>query len=298
MDYIKEYMEYLDEVKHVSDNTKACVKRDLEALRAYLSDSFPGEDGADNIVRATPTVLNGYLMALEQGTLSKATVARRISTVRGFYRFLLEKHYIDTLPIQHLKTGKITAGKPQVLTEEEVDRLLAAPAGSGAKALRDKAMLELLYATGIKATELVCLKVSDVNLAMCFLTCGGSAKERLVPFGQSAARALEAYINKGRTELLKGGDTEVLFISTHGKAMSRQGFWKLVKKYGKQAGIEKDITCDCIRHSFAVHLIENGADIKSVQEMLGHTSVSTTMFYAGNSAKRVREEYLKAHPRK
>ncbi len=298
MDYIKEYIEYLDKVKHASANTKVCVKRDLEALKLYLSDSFPKEGDAGNIIKATPTVLNGYLMVLEQGNFSKATVARRISSVRGFYRFLLEKHYIDTLPIQHLKTGKVTAGKPQVLTEEEMDRLLSVPAGSDAKSLRDKAMLELLYATGIKATELVCLKMSDVNLTMCFLTCGGSAKERLVPFGQSAARALEAYINKGRGGLLKGSDTKALFISTHGKAMSRQGFWKLVKKYGKLAGIEKDVTCDSIRHSFAVHLIENGADIKSVQEMLGHASVSATMFYAGNSAKRVREEYLKAHPRK
>lgn len=293
MDYIEKYIEYLTSVKHISANTVICIRRDLKGLLSYISDL-----GYENLSKITPTVIKSYSNELTACGLSKATVARNVSSIRGFYRFLFEKHYIDEMPIFQLKTGTVKTKMPKVLSEQEIEMLLNAPAGNSPMAVRDRAMLELLYATGIKAAEIVNLKISDVNLDMGFLTCSESSKQRLVPFGNSASHALSEYIGNAREKFIRNGSTDILFLSTHGEAMSRQGFWKLVKKYGKQAGIEKDINCNTIRHSFAKHLIENGADIKSVQEMLGHSSISTTMVYMGDSQKRVREEYIKAHPRK
>ena len=186
---------------------------------------------------------------------------------------------------------------PTVLTTEEVTRLLEQPGGTSPKELRDKAMLELLYATGIRVSELISLRVLDVNLRMEYLTCSDGHKERIIPFGMIARKALEAYLAEGRPKLISDEKEDRLFTNCSGQPMSRQGFWKLMKGYGKKAGIEAEITPHMLRHSFAAHMVGNGADLKSVQEMLGHSDISTTQIYAQAKDLQMREVYLKAHPR-
>ena len=183
------------------------------------------------------------------------------------------------------------------MSPEEAVRLLEQPSGNSAKELRDKAMLELLYATGIRVTELITLKLSDVNVGMSFILCRDANKERVIPFGNAARQALIKYIEEARDGMLEDKRTEILFVNCSGLPMSRQGFWKLIKFYAKKAGITADITPHTLRHSFAAHLVENGADLRSVQEMLGHSDISTTQIYANINHKRIREVYAKAHPR-
>lgn len=290
---LENYISYLANKKSLSDNTRISVKRDIQKLIKYCS-----ENGIEDETKVTSAHLYNYHKALENEGLSTATIARLLSSVRGFYKYLLEMHLITELPTKNLKAERVVLTPPTVLTVEEIDRLIKAASGSGKKYIRDHAMLELLYATGIKVSELVNLKITDVNLSLGYITCRDNVKERLVPFGKSAAKALREYLEKVRPVMLKGQECDDLFLSNQGSSMSRQGFWKLIKKYGEIAGIEKEITPHTIRHSFASHLIENGADVKAVQEMLGHSDLAiTAKIYANNSNKKMREEYLKAHPR-
>ncbi|MGN0480714.1 MAG: site-specific tyrosine recombinase [Lachnospiraceae bacterium] len=287
------YIEYLSDKKGLSKNTTISVRRDITRLIEYCKCI-----GVSDETKVTSANLNSYHLSLEKEGLSTATIARLISSVRGFYKYLLETHVIDEVPTGNLKAERVVINTPTVLTVEEIDRLIGAVQGKSNKSVRDRAMLEILYATGIKVSELVSLKITDVNLSLGYLTCRDNVKERLVPFGKTAAKALKEYIDKVRPEMLKNRKCDDLFLSNQGKAMSRQAFWKLIKKYAALAGIEKEITPHTIRHSFASHLIENGADIRSVQEMLGHSDMAvTTKIYAGSANKKIREEYLKAHPR-
>ena len=209
----------------------------------------------------------------------------------------LQKKELEKDISEPLKAPKIDKKVPEILSTEEVVSLLEQPRGGMPKELRDKAMLELLYATGIRVTELISLKVEDINLQMGFIVCKDAHKERVIPFGAEAKRALLSYLNKSRDAMILNKEEDILFVNCSGQAMSRQGFWKLIKYYAKKAGIDADITPHTIRHSFAAHLVENGADLRSVQEMLGHSDISTTQIYANMNHNKIREVYAKAHPR-
>ena len=201
-------------------------------------------------------------------------------------------------PTDGLKPPKVEKKTPETLTVEEVNLLLDQPSGDSPKEIRDKAMLELLYATGIRVSELIGLKISDVNLSTSSITCKHGSSERSIPFSNTAKAAITKYLKDTRSAMVDDNAGDILFTNCSGQPMSRQGFWKLIKYYGNKAGIEKDITPHTLRHSFAAHLVENGADLKSVQEMIGHSDISTTQIYADLSNSKIREVYAKAHPRK
>ena len=245
----------------------------------------------------TATSLTSYVIYLEKEGRKPATISRSIASMKAFYHYMEKERRLAVDPSERLKAPRIEKKMPTVLTTEEVTRLLEQPGGTSPKELRDKAMLELLYATGIRVSELISLRVSDVNLRMEYLTCSDGHKERIIPFGMIARKALEAYLAEGRPKLISDEKEDRLFTNCSGQPMSRQGFWKLMKGYGKKAGIEAEITPHMLRHSFAAHMVGNGADLKSVQEMLGHSDISTTQIYAQAKDLQMREVYLKAHPR-
>ena len=217
--------------------------------------------------------------------------------MKAFFHFLEKERRIESDPAWRLKAPKIEKTMPRILTTEEVTLLLEQPSGNTPKELRDKAMLELLYATGIRVSELISLKVSDLNLQMEYVICTDIHKERIIPFGNVAREALTRYMQDGRDHLISQADCPWLFTNCTGGAMSRQGFWKILKHYQETAHIEKDITPHTLRHSFAVHLLENGADLRSIQEMLGHADISSTQIYAQLVKQKLKDVYIKAHPR-
>lgn len=289
---IEEFVGYLDNVKRASKNTIASYKRDLVKLNNYLTDS-----GIDNLKEVTSTDLNSYILIIEKQGMSTATVSRNIASVKAFFLYLLKQGVISEDPSETLKPPKIEKKAPVILTIEEINLLLEQPNGSAPKEIRDKAMLELLYATGIRVSELISLRVKDVNLSMNFLQCRDGNKERVIPFTNETKTALEHYLYNARDIMCKV-EQEYLFTNCQGAPMTRQGFWKIIKYYSAKAGIKKDITPHTIRHSFAMHLVNNGADLKSVQEMLGHSDISTTQIYVKtNMNTKIKEVYDKAHPR-
>ena len=289
---IDEFIDYLYREKHIAENTDVSYRRDLAKLQEYLKGIGITEAG-----QVEPKDLVRYIAYLEARNFKAATISRNIASIRAFFQYLYQTGKVEKDASESIQAPKIQKHLPEVMTVEEISRLLEQPSGTGAKELRDKAMLELLYATGIRVTELIGLEVSDVDFQTCTLSCGGEHRERRIPFGVNAQKALLAYLEKGRQELLKEGDSRILFLNCSGQPMSRQGFWKLLKGYGRQAGIEKEITPHTLRHSFAAHLVENGADLKIVQEMLGHSDISTTQVYMHLGGNRMREVYAKAHPR-
>lgn len=289
---INEFVDYLTNVKRASKNTIASYKRDLVKLNNFLTDS-----GYGDWKQITSTNLNSYVLMLEKQGLSSATVSRNIASIKAFFLYLLKQDVISEDPSDTLKSPKIEKKAPVILTVEEVNLLLEQPNGNAPKDIRDKAMLELLYATGIRVSELIGLKVTDVNLSMSFLQCHDGNKERAIPFTNETKEALENYLYKARDAMCKG-EQDYLFTNCQGAPMTRQGFWKIIKYYSAKAGIKKDITPHTIRHSFAMHLVNNGADLKSVQEMLGHSDISTTQIYIkANTNTKLKEVYEKAHPR-
>ena len=289
---IDEFVDYLTNVKRASKNTIASYKRDLVKLNNYLTDS-----GCQDIVHITSTNLNSYVLMVEKQGMSTATVSRNIASIKAFFLYLLKQGVISEDPSETLKPPKIEKKAPVILTIEEVNLLLEQPNGTAPKDIRDKAMLELLYATGIRVSELINLKVKDLNLSMNFLQCHDDNKERVIPFTNETKEALEEYLKNARDAMCKE-EQEYLFTNCQGSPMTRQGFWKIIKYYSAKAGIKKDITPHTIRHSFAMHLVNNGADLKSVQEMLGHSDISTTQIYAkANANTKLKEVYEKTHPR-
>ncbi len=252
--------------------------------------------GITDITKVTGTTLNSYMLFLEKSGSAPASITRNIASIKTFYNYLFQKRIIDENPTLTLKTPKVDKKLPDILTVTETDKLLNQPDLKSAKGLRDKAMLELLYATGIRVSELISLNLNDVNLKLGYIVCNTGSKERIVPFGKNAKHSLSSYLKSSRNELLKGNDSSYLFTNCSGKAMSRQGFWKLIKHYGEMAGIDTEITPHILRHSFAVHMVENGADLHAVQKMLGHSDISSTQLYT-NMSTRLREVYAQAHPR-
>ncbi len=288
---IQKFIQYLHEEKHTSINTEVSYQRDLLKLEGYIR-----EQSISALTRVNTTNLNSYMLYLEKNGSAPSSISRNIASIKAFYSYLWRNGVIEKDPAENLKAPKLEKKFPDILTVEEVDLLLKQPGGKNAKELRDKAMLELLYATGIRVSELIGLKLSDVNFQLGYIHCVIHEKERIIPYGRQAKEALEAYVMKARMQLLKGAESEMLFVNCSGKPMSRQGFWKLIKLYGSKAGIQKEITPHTLRHSFAAHLVENGAELRAVQEMLGHSDISTTQMYM-NMNTRLREVYTKAHPR-
>lgn len=287
------FIDYLKEKKHASASTVSSYQRDLRRLEEYLL-----EHGSTNIGHITATNLNSYVLYLEKEGLSAATVSRSIASMKAFFHYAYYQRKIDVDPTETIRTPHIEKKLPEILSMEETVCLIEQPCGDSPKELRDRAMLELLYATGIRVSELISLQFSDVNLTLNYIVCRDNGKERVIPFGDCAKRALEHYLKDARKIMLKGQMSESLFVNCSGNAMSRQGFWKLIKQYAAKAGIKSEITPHTLRHSFAAHLVQNGADLKSVQEMMGHSDIATTQIYRNLSEDRVRSVYRESHPRK
>lgn len=288
--YIDRYVEYLKNVKKSSENTIASYRRDLMKFVVYFHDK-----NLDSLEDITETYITSYVLDMERNGMSMATVSRNIASIKSFYAFLLRERIVTDDPAENIKPPKIVKKAPEILTISEVNKLLSQPTNKTPKEIRDKAMLELLYATGIRVTELVTLKLTDVNMKLGFIECHDGDKVRTVPVAEVAQRALSRYITEVRDDMSGGSD--YLFFNCKGAPMSRQGFWKIIKYYAAKAGIDKDITPHMIRHSFASHMLNNGADIRSVQEMLGHVDIATTQIYLTNKQSKLKEEYAKAYPR-
>ena len=286
---IKSFVSYLRDVKKTSRNTEISYQRDLMQLKSFLEDK-----GITEVEKVTKTSLNSYILFLEKEGKATTTISRELASMKAFFNFMFKEGRIRKDPAELLKAPKIEKKAPVILSVNEVNALLDQPGMTTSKEIRDKAMLELLYATGIRVSELIGLELSDLNMQVGYITCRDGQKERMVPFGKPAKQALSVYLEKGRHELLKGKESQWLFTNCSGKAMSRQGFWKIIKYYGEKAGI----TPHTLRHSFAAHLIRGGADIHAVQAMLGHSDSTTTHMYAAYSGNTVGETYRAALPRK
>ena len=289
---IQAFISYLHNIKKTSANTEASYRRDLNKLCAYFK-----EQGIEEVSEITATSLNSYVLGLEKQKFAPATVSRNIASIKAFFHYLYREKLVEEDVAESLKAPRIEKKMPGILTMEEVVRLLEQPSGDNPKEIRDKAMMELLYATGIRVTELITLKITDVNMHLGYIICHDRTKERVIPFGSKAKEALQAYFRFSRDHMLSDPEEQVLFVNCSGKPMSRQGFWKLVKYYAQKAGIVSEITPHTLRHSFAAHLVKNGADLRSVQEMLGHSDISTTQIYANVNHSHIREVYAKTHPR-
>lgn len=289
---VEGFIQYIHDVKKASVNTELSYKRDLGKVCDYLT-----AHGVTSFADVREAHLEGYMSYLEENHFSAATISRNVASVKALYHYMLREGIVTEDVSAVLRSPKIEKKLPEIMSPQEVVRLLEQPSGDSLKEIRDKAMLELLYATGIRVTELISLKITDVNIGMNFIMCRDGNKERVVPFGNMAKQAMVRYIDQARDAMMEGELSDVLFVNCSGQPMSRQGFWKLIKHYAKKAGIEADITPHTLRHSFAAHLVENGADLRSVQEMLGHSDISTTQIYANLNHKRLREVYAKTHPR-
>lgn len=287
---IDNYIDYLTTVKKSSQNTVQSYRRDLVKM-----DKFFESNGITNPEDVSQTIVRSYVLYMEGEKMSSATVSRSIASIRSFFIYLHDQGKIGDNPTEGIKPPKVEKKIPETLTIEEVNLLLDQPSGDTPKEIRDKAMLELLYATGLRVTELISLKVSDLNLSLSYIECHDRTKSRIIPIENAAKYALNRYMTEVRPSMC--ADSEYLFTNVKGDEMSRQGFWKLIKSYAKKAGINKDITPHMIRHSFASHMVSNGADLASLQEMLGHSDISTTQIYLKGKSSKLKEVYDKAHPR-
>ena len=289
--YLATYESYLETEKHASANTVASYMRDLRQFASYA------DERQLNVQDISQSNVSTYLDYLSGQGKSAATVSRSLASLKGFFTYLVREAVIDRNPALNIATAKAEKKLPQVLTGKEVERLLAQPKCSDMKGYRDKAMLELLYATGIRVTELISLNLSDVNLAGSFIRCESKGKERIIPLYPAAVDALAVYIQNIRPKMIADIDETALFVNVSGDRMSRQGFWKIVKSYQEKAHIDKDITPHTLRHSFATHLLENGADLHSIQEMMGHRDISSTQVYAQLVKQHLKSVYNKSHPK-
>jgi integrase/recombinase XerD len=279
-------------MKKTSYNTETSYQRDLLKLKSFLEDR-----GITHVEDIDAPALQDYVSHLYDCNLAMSTISRNIAAIKGWYLYLVKEGIVEEDCSAALKAPKIEKKMPEILSMDEVVRLLEQPRGKTPKEIRDRAMLELLYATGIRVTELITLKLSQLNMQMNYIVCRDDNKERIIPFGIKARDALLQYLEHSRNVMISDKDSDILFVNCSGQAMSRQGFWKLIKHYADKAEISTDITPHTLRHSFAAHLVENGADLRSVQEMLGHSDIATTQIYATLNQNRLREVYAKAHPR-
>lgn len=292
LDLISAYENYLTKVKKASANTVASYLRDIRQFADWLRVSEE-----NTVVDATQSNISGFLSHLEQEGRSGSTVSRCLASLKNFYAYLVSNGFVEKTPVTDIRIDRGEKKLPQVLTGREIELLLAQPVCVDAKGFRDKAMLEVLYATGIRVSELIELNVDDVNLDLGIIKCTGSKKVRTIPLYPGALRALTAYLREVRSVLITSNDEKALFVNISGARMSRQGFWKILKHYQATAHIEKDITPHTLRHSFAVHLLENGADLGSVQELMGHSDISSTQMYTHMINQKLKAVYEKCHPK-
>ena len=290
--YVKEYTSFMTDIRHKSLNTVESYKRDVTQYISYLDGT-----GVTDISSTTKTTVLSYLLYLQKEGRASSTVSRTLASLRSYYLFMMQNGVVKSNPTSNLEAPHVEKKIPKILSGEEVELLLEQPKNCDNKGIRDKAMLELLYATGIRVSELINLDVSDVNVPMSFVRCKGGKKERIIPMGHQAKDALENYINNVRKYMVKDENETALFVNCSGARLSRQGFWKLIKYYQHIAGIETDITPHTLRHSFAAHLLENGADLHSIQEMMGHADISSTQVYSRMMNSKIKDVYAKVHPR-
>lgn len=291
---LKNFLHHLAAERGLAKNTLDSYRIDINQYFTYLK-----QQGIGQVQQTSQNHILGHLMQLQNTGRAPATISRRLAAIKTLYRYMVNEGLIKSDPAANLESPRLGQRLPLVLTCQEVEALLNQPQPNTPTGMRDKAMLELLYATGIRVSELVMLDLDDVNLEVAFVRCNGrGSKERIVPLGSLAVAAVREYIEVGRVRLTKGKrDEKSLFVNQHGRRLTRQGFWKIVKKYARKGKIGKPITPHTLRHSFAIHLLENGADLRSVQEMLGHADITTTQIYTHLTKSRIKEVYSQSHPR-
>lgn len=288
---IKLFLEFLQNEKKLSDNTLQSYKRDILQYQNYL------EENGINYAKVSKEDVKAYLTYLKQIGKKPSTISRNLASIRSFYQFSIRNKKIKNDPTEDVQSPKIEKRVPSVLTAQEVELLLEQPKDVDLKGTRDKAMLEFAYATGMRVTEIINLNIEDVNLAEEYVICRVGSKQRNIPLGSLSLKALKEYIEEARPILIKSEKEKALFVNVNGQRLTRQGFWKIVKYYKEQAHITKDITPHVLRHSFATHLLQNGADLKAIQTMLGHSDISSTQVYMQFQDPGLKDIYQKAHPR-
>ncbi len=288
---IKLFLEFLENDKKLSSNTLQSYKRDITQYQEYI------DKNGLNYLKIDNEDIDKYFESLKALNKKTSTISRNLATIRSFYQFLLRTKKIKKDPTIGVQSPKVEKKVPSILTSKEVELLLEQPKNIDLKGIRDKAMLEFAYATGMRVTEIISLNISDVNLEQSYVVCNTGSKKRNIPLGSLSLKALKDYIEKARPILIKDDNVDALFVNINGKRLTRQGFWKIVKFYKEQAHITKEITPHVLRHSFATHLLQNGADLKAIQTMLGHSDISSTQVYMQFQNENLKDIYKKAHPR-
>ena len=288
---LKHFFDFLENDKKLSDNTLQSYKRDLKQFRNYL------EACELHYNKVKEDDIKDYIRELQENGKKASSISRGIASIRSFYQFVLKNKKIKIDPTENIQSPKIEKRIPSVLTAKEVELLLDQPKDVDLKGIRDKAMLEFAYATGMRVTEMISLNMEDVNLEEGYVICKTGNKQRNIPLGNMSLNALKEYVEEARDILVKTEGEEALFVNINGSRLTRQGFWKIIKFYKEQAHITKDITPHVLRHSFATHLLQNGADLKAIQTMLGHSDISSTQVYMQFQNENLKDIYKKAHPR-
>ena len=288
---VKLFLDFLRDDKKLSDNTLQSYRRDIEQYEKYVSDN------KINYLKATEETILEYMEYLREENKKESTISRSLASIRSFYQYLIRVKKVKKDPTMTIESPKINKRVPNKLTSKEVELLLDQPKDVDLKGTRDKAMLEFAYATGMRVTEMISLDIDDVKIDEGYVVCRGRNKARNIPLGSMSLKALKEYIEDARPYLIRDENEEALFVNVNGTRLTRQGFWKIVKYYKEQAHIEKDITPHVLRHSFATHLLQNGADLKAIQTMLGHSDISSTQVYMQFQDPGIKNEYKKAHPR-
>lgn len=296
---VKSFLNYLAVEKGFSANTVGAYRNDLDQLAGFIEGAAAAKGFKSDWTSVDRNLLISYIIDMKDRNYSSATVARKVAAVKSFFAFLVAERKIQNDPTENISSPKVNKSLPKPLSLQEIDALLAQPAKSSTpEAKRDVAMLELLYACGMRVSELVDLNVNDINLKAAFVRClGKGSKERIIPIHDRAIQSVKEYISEGRTQLLKGKEEQALFLNRRGERLTRQGFWLILKGHAKAAGIKKSVTPHTLRHSFATHILNGGADLRSVQELLGHANISSTQIYTHLTSEHVRQSYDKAHPR-
>ena len=290
---MQEFLNYIAVERGLSRNTIQAYGRDLRQFAGYLT-----EIGVDSLTQVQTKTLVDYLLSLKLKNLRATSISRKLAAIRSFFQYAVRERRLKKDPSGTVDSMKIPQRLPKVLTEVEIALLLEQPGADLPPELRDKAMLELLYATGVRVSELVSLKVKDLNMEMGYIRCfGKGSKERIVPMGETAQKALLNYLSRGRPRMLKRTVEDTLFLNHHGRKMTRQGFWQILREAARRVGIQTHVTPHMLRHSFATHLLDHGADLRSVQEMLGHVDITTTQIYTHVTRTRLKEVYNRTHPR-
>ena len=288
---INNFLEFLQKDKKLTENTLQSYKRDISQYENYI------EKNNLNYAEVDEDAIKGYLTYLQENGKKTSTVSRNLASIRSFYQYSVRVKDLKKDPTENVQSPKIEKRIPNVLSTKEVELLLEQPQDTDLKGIRDKAMLEFAYATGMRVTEIISLDIKDINVKEGYVICKTGTKQRTIPLGELSIKALKNYVDESRPYLIKSDDEPSLFVNINGKRLTRQGFWKIVKFYKEQAHIDKEITPGVLRHSFATHLLQNGADLKAIQTMLGHSDISSTQVYMQFQDEGIKNIYKKAHPR-